>query len=143
MRDISHSVKNFQFCLVTINNFSGKNQTIEIGNELDENALDNLKLYRLDNTDEMQWKTVTYMDNYMNELAIENGAVTEEEIQTFIYDYGIKYDLISGMGTAVYVVNLDPVNPGNFHTKITVASKAVNLAATLISLVVFASTIVL
>ena len=65
---------------MTINNFSGKNQTIEIENELDENALDNLKLYRLDNTDEMQWKTVTYMDNYMNELAIENGAVTEEEI---------------------------------------------------------------
>ena len=65
---------------MTINNFSGKNQTIEIENEDDDSALDNLKLYRLDNTDEMQWKTVTYMDNYMNELAIENGAVTEEEI---------------------------------------------------------------
>ena len=65
---------------MTINNFSGKNQTIEIENGDDDNALDNLKLYRLDNTDEMQWKTVTYMDNYMNELAIENGAVTEEEI---------------------------------------------------------------
>ena len=51
---------------MTINNFSGKNQTIEIENEDDDNALDNLKLYRLDNTDEMQWKTVTYMDDYMN-----------------------------------------------------------------------------
>ena len=46
--------------MVKINNFSGKNQTIEVS--YDTTNEETFRLYRLDNTDEMQWKTITYME---------------------------------------------------------------------------------
>ena len=55
IQDIAHSMGAFKFCLITINNFSGKNQTVKVTYQATEELF---RLYRLDNTDEMQWKTI-------------------------------------------------------------------------------------
>ena len=55
IREHTHSVGYEQFCLITINNFSLKNQKLILHEN--QNA-DQLKLFKLDNTDEIWWKTL-------------------------------------------------------------------------------------
>lgn len=89
-----------------------------------------LRLYRLNNTDELQWKTITYMEEEMEKL---HGDDDEHS-----HEYATKYSIISGMGRGVYVINLDFDKDVSFQTKITVESGAARITYAFISLLVFA-----
>ena len=129
-QDIAHSLKKFSFCLVKINNFSGKNQTVEVS--YDTTNEQTFRLYRLDNTDEMQWKTITFMEEQIEaEMAAQGLDHDDEE---HMHDSQKKYTIISGMGKAVYVMNLDMQNPVSFNTKITVESSGFRLGLSALSL---------
>ena len=90
----------FTFCLITINNFSGKNQTVKVTYQATEELF---WLYRLDNTDEMQWKTIQYMENLMKAESEAAGSSDDDHK----HDSQSEYTIISGMGKGVYVMNLD------------------------------------
>ena len=89
--------------MVKINNFSGKNQTVEVS--YDTTNEETFRLYRLDNTDEMQWKTITYMEEQIEAEMAAQGL--EHDDENHMHDSQKKYTIISGMGKAVYVMNLD------------------------------------
>ena len=63
-RELTHKVKRGKFCLVTINNFSGRNHSIEV---IEETNNERMELFRLDNTDEMQWNTFKYLEAKLEE----------------------------------------------------------------------------
>ena len=73
-REVTHKVKRGKFCLITINNFSGRNHTINVIEETDN---EKMELYRLDNTDEMQWNTFKFLEA---KLKADYPDLSEEEM---------------------------------------------------------------
>jgi len=57
-RTNSHNVKGSKFCLITVNNLSGAHQNVTIS----KIQSDNLKIFKLDNTDQIWWKTLPDME---------------------------------------------------------------------------------
>ena len=101
-RDDSHSVSKRQFCLITINNFSGVNQTVSLVDyTFNKNKL---KLYQLSNTDQIWWKTLNEMDD-----ADQHFGTTENNGE---------FTIVSGTGKGIYAINLDDNDKVHFQTKI-------------------------
>ena len=63
--ELAHNVKERKLCLITINNLSGKNLNITIDTSSEE--YDDLRMFRLDNTDEIWWKSITEMEKGLAE----------------------------------------------------------------------------
>jgi hypothetical protein len=87
----------------------------------------------------MEWKTIDYMKDEMNALALANNTdFTEEQKEEWIHDYGNKFEIISGMGKGIYVINLDANNAKSFQTKIEIVqSGAYSLALSVVSYLLF------
>lgn len=58
IREANHNVIGSKFCLITINNLSGADQNITVSN-IQSN---DLKVYKLDNTDQIWWMTLPTME---------------------------------------------------------------------------------
>ena len=113
-REITHKVKRGKFCLITINNMSGRNHSIQV---IEETNNEKMVLYKLDNTDEMQWKTFKLLEAQLN---AEFPGVDQHEL----HETQKNFDIISGMGKGVYIINLDTNNDISFQTKITMSGGA-------------------
>ena len=62
-----------------------------------------MELYRLDNTDEMQWNTFSFLEA---KLQAEFPDLSEDEL----HHTQKNFEIISGMGKGVYIINLDTNN---------------------------------
>ena len=99
--DLSENIVKGQFCLITINNFSGKTHKVTF--KTNENA-DKLRLFTLDNTDEIWTRTLVNMaaDN------LEFGTTDKNQ----------EFEILSGTGKGIYTLNMDPANNIKFEAKI-------------------------
>ena len=117
----AHSVKKGSICLITINNFSGVTHNVQIvepdhegesedkkKKEVPEEKL--LRLFKLDNTDELQWRTIKNMEAAQK---VEQGGDDDHH-----HEAAKKFDVISGTGKGIYVINLSDDDAATFDTKI-------------------------
>ena len=102
VKNIVHKVGQDKMCLVTINNFSGKTYEVVVETEAND---DKFKIFRLDNTDEMWWKTIKKLEDA---VPAEGPGVDQK-----------NFKILSGTGKGVYAFSLDSDNVNTFITKIT------------------------
>ena len=103
VREASHQVTGSKFCLVTINNLSGVVQTARVSKIQNTD----LKIFKLDNTDEIWWKTLPDMEAAQAKERVAfgpaggafSGGWKGKE------DAAFSFDVKSGMGKGLYAIN--------------------------------------